>query len=121
MHEFSIADALLRQVLEHAESNDLERVEQVEIDVGALQLVVTEALDLAFRAVAEDTLAAGAELKQNEIQALAICRACSSQFDAAINSYLCPQCGQADAEIIEGRDIILKSLSGPSRTRESVG
>jgi Zn finger protein HypA/HybF involved in hydrogenase expression len=31
-------------------------------------------------------------------------------FEPAIDNYLCPNCGQADAEFLAGNDIILKSL-----------
>jgi len=115
MHEFSIASALVRQVLDIAEQNDLERVETVELAVGAMQMVVPEALELVFAAVCEGTPAAGAVLKQEEVPARAECRACKTSYNAGIDRYLCPRCGRADADIVEGRDIILKSLTGPVR------
>jgi hydrogenase nickel incorporation protein HypA/HybF len=115
VHEMSIATALIEQVLEHAEKNNLSHVEDVLIEVGALQLVVPEALEAAFAASSIGTPAADAVLRQEEVAIQARCRSCSHAFHPAIDRYLCPQCGHADAEIIAGRDIILKSLSGPAR------
>lgn len=113
MHELSIATALIKQVLDVAGQNGLVKVEKVELEVGALQLVVPEALETAFSMVTEGTTAAGAVLVQREVPARARCRRCDHLFDPAIDFYLCPECGRADAEILAGRDIILSSLSGP--------
>ena len=120
MHEFSLASALIDQVLRIAERNGLERIDTVELDVGAMQMVVPEALDAAFAAVSEGTPAAGAMLKQCEVPAKARCRACGETYETTIDRYLCPHCGRADAEIVSGRDIILKSLTGPVRERGGV-
>jgi hydrogenase nickel incorporation protein HypA/HybF len=120
MHEYSIAAALIGQAVELAEQNGLERIDMVEIEVGALQLVVPEALEAAFAAAGEGTPAAGAVLRQNETPARAECRACAKEYAVDIENYLCPHCGRAEAEIVAGRDIILKSLTGPIREKGGV-
>lgn len=112
MHELSLATALIDQVLAAASLNGLARVEEVEVDVGVLQLVVPEALEAAFAAVSADTIASGAVLKQIEVSARARCRCCGRDYQPEFRIYTCPGCGRADAEILSGRDIILKSISG---------
>jgi hydrogenase nickel incorporation protein HypA/HybF len=112
MHELSLATALIDLVLAAAGRNGLVRVDEVEVDVGAMQLVVPEALEAAFAAVSADTIASGAVLRQIEIQARARCRSCGRGFEPEIQVYVCPGCGKADAEIVSGRDIILKSITG---------
>ena len=101
-----------------AEDNRLAAVEEVELEIGALQLVVPEALEMAFEAVRQDTVAAGARLVQHEVEARAKCNECGHVYAAAIDCFQCPQCGKADFEIECGRDIILKSVSGPSMDAE---
>lgn len=118
MHEMSIAEALLKQALGIAQKNKLKRIEALEIEVGELQLVVPEALELAFKALSMDTLADGAVLKQRVVPLKAQCRACGHRFAPKINRYLCPDCGQADAAIIAGQDILLKTISGLEETME---
>jgi hydrogenase nickel incorporation protein HypA/HybF len=120
MHEFSIASALIDQVLKIAEKNCLERIETIEVEVGAMQMVIPEALEAAFTAVSENTPAAGATMKQYEVPARARCRACGETYETTIDRYLCPQCGRADPKIVSGHDIILKSLTGPVRERGGV-
>jgi hydrogenase nickel incorporation protein HypA/HybF len=115
MHEFSIASALMQQVLEAAKKNKIDRVQEVEIEVGALQLVVPEALEVAFEALAKDTPIQGARLVQKEKPILARCRGCDKAFSPELGLFTCPQCGKADVEIVAGRDIILLSLSGSAK------
>ena len=63
MHEFSIAFALLRQVLDIAQKNRLRKIERVEIGVGILQLVVPEALETA----SQKLLKAGFEILSKDL------------------------------------------------------
>lgn len=110
MHEFSIATQLLDKVLEAARLHGAARVTAVEVEVGALQLVVPEALQAAFRAASQATPAEGAELRLAEVPAAAVCRPCGRRFAPEVANYVCPQCGQADAEIVEGRGVVLKFI-----------
>ena len=111
MHEMSIAEALLPSVLDALPAGQAVRVEQIELAVGAMRLVVAEALELAWSVTAEGTPAAGARLKVTEVPLKARCRRCGGEFHPAIDNYLCPTCGQADVDIIEGDDIILQSVT----------
>jgi hydrogenase nickel incorporation protein HypA/HybF len=112
MHEMSIAAELVERLFEIARENRLERIEKVELDVGVLRQIVPEALENAFAAAVAGTLAEGALLEQREVPARAACRACGREFPPSIDCYLCPGCGKADVELLEGQEIILKSLSG---------
>ncbi len=120
MHELSIAAALVRQALDVARENNLARIEVLEVEVGVLQQVVPEALDLAFQAESRDTPAAGAVLRQVEVPMQARCRSCGHDFVPDIDCFQCDACGRADPDIVEGRDIVLKTLSGPEREREDL-
>jgi hydrogenase nickel incorporation protein HypA/HybF len=113
MHEMSIAAALVDQILEVAEENRMARVERVDLEVGALQLVVPEALDLAFTMACKETLAEDAKLHQEVTPVEAECRACGHRYLPDIEIFQCDQCGKAEPRILSGRDIILKSLTGP--------
>lgn len=110
MHEMSIATSLMEQLLRVAQEQRAIRITEVEVVCGAMQLVVPEALKLAFEAVTAETVAAGAELKLVEERLMANCRACGTRFEPAIDNYLCPQCRVADVDIVAGKDIVLKSV-----------
>ncbi|MBN2375317.1 MAG: hydrogenase maturation nickel metallochaperone HypA [Sedimentisphaerales bacterium] len=110
MHEMTIAEALIKQVLNLAEQNNAEKVCEVEVSLGVMRLVVPEALDVAFAALAEGTIAQGAVLNQVEKPITARCRQCSVEYQPPLGDMQCPQCHQADFIIIDGDEIILKSL-----------
>ena len=111
MHEMSIATALLEGVIEAAERAGASRVTSVVLQVGAFKLVVPEAMQMAWEAVREGTLADGATLHLEEVPAEARCRRCDQRFRPEIDySFLCPQCEKADVEIVAGDDIVLRSL-----------
>ena len=110
MHEMSIATGMLRTVLEVAAEHGATRVEEVEVELGAMRLVVPEALETAWEVLVEGTPAAGSRLKMVEVPIRATCRQCGRAYEAEVGSFACPACGQADVEIVTGDDIILKSV-----------
>lgn len=112
MHEMSIAMQLIDQVKLNAEKSRMTRIDRVELEVGAMLMIVPEALDMAFQVLARDTIVEGAELMQTEIPLEAECRACGKVFEANVENFACPACGKADVRFKEGRDIILKSITG---------
>jgi hydrogenase nickel incorporation protein HypA/HybF len=112
MHEMSLAIELMDRVLDEAQRAGLSSVTRVEVSIGALQAVEPELLVEAFHAAAEGGPAEGAELKYVLEEAAARCRACGWEYAPSFTDYICPSCGQADAEVLRGRDLLLKSLSG---------
>lgn len=110
MHEMTIATSLLEHVLEIANRQRADRIEEIEVEVGVLQQVVPESLELAFAAVAAGTVAEGATLRLVAVPVEASCRHCRKRFRGNLDDYLCPHCRQADVDILAGRDIILKTV-----------
>ena len=134
MHEMSIAVELIAQLDRLAGENDIRRFEEVVVAAGALRGVVPEALDIAFACASEGTSAEGARLVLETVPARALCERCGAEFAPAVDDYRCPRCRVADVEIIEGNDIILRSVTGeetsengdrsdedPSRQKRSEG
>ena len=120
MHEMSIAVSLIDRVLEAARPHGASRIEEIEVEVGVLRQVVFEALEMAFTAVSEGTLAEAAVLKLTEIPASAECRSCGHRFPVAVDQYLCPQCNRADVEIVGGDDIVLRTITCQTEKDASV-
>jgi hydrogenase nickel incorporation protein HypA/HybF len=111
MHEFSLASALVDQLLRISAAHAGGRITEVEVACGVMQQVEPEALRLAFAAVTADTPAAGARLVLTEEQLVAECRQCSVRYDASIDDLRCPKCGVAYCAILAGRDVILRSIT----------
>lgn len=111
MHEMTLANGILTQTLSAVASHGEVRIEEVLVEIGVLRQVVPEALELAWQAVSEQTLAQGALLSIVDIEPSAHCRPCGRVFVPAIDDFLCPGCGQADVDIVAGNDIILKTVT----------
>lgn len=110
MHELSIALEIVRQAVEIARRHDAERIEEVEVQMGVLRLIQPEALRMSFQAAAEGTVAEGARLRLIEEQVVAVCNHCDCLFLPQAGDYTCPRCARADARVVAGNDIILKSI-----------
>ena len=113
MHEAAIAMALIDQALQSADEHGATRITEVEVELGILQQVVPEALQTAFDAAVLGTAAEGAELVLVEQQAEAVCRQCATRFQPSLEafSFCCPNCMQADVEIVAGNHVTLTSLT----------
>ncbi len=117
MHEMSIAQALIEQVIDNASHHGITKVTHIDVDLGVQRLVEPEAMQEAFRALAENTLAQHANLNLNEVPLRAQCLTCDLHFQPSLDDYLCPHCQLASVRIIEGNDIILRAISGETTTR----
>jgi len=114
----SIAIQILDTALAAAADNGAGRITALEIEAGAMKLIVPEALEAAWSAVTEGTSAEGSRLLVTEAPIEARCRDCGRAFSPSLDSFLCPGCGQADVEIIRGDEVILKSITCESVERD---
>ena len=111
MHEFSIALNIVDIALKTAKDAGAEKVNEVEIDVGILSGVVTEALEFALESAVKNTLLEGARISINKIQASARCKKCHADFHPDNVTAQCPECNSVDFEIIHGRELRVKSIN----------
>ena len=112
MHEMAYAVAVVDAVRRVAEREQAAHVSAVEVEMGALLLIEPDALQAAWEAARIGTVAAEAELTLRETAAQARCRACGATFAPRIElSYECPRCGAADAEIVAGREVLLRRVT----------
>lgn len=112
MHEWTIADNLVRLVGEAARKEELSEISEVHVKVGALRQVIPETLKTAFAHLIGETEFAGARLKIEEIPLAVKCRGCG--WDAAGDdlAFTCGRCGGIELEIISGDELFLDYLEG---------
>jgi hydrogenase nickel incorporation protein HypA/HybF len=114
MHELSIAAAVVESAEEVAREHGAASVESVQLRIGELAGVVSDALRFSFELVADGTLAAGAELLIEEVPARARCTGCDAEFAVGSPPRLwCPRCEQAAAELLTGRELELTGVQLP--------
>jgi hydrogenase nickel incorporation protein HypA/HybF len=117
MHEMSIISA----VLESAFSKTNDRIVRLGLRVGALTNVVPEALQFAFEAATQGTLAEGAFLDVEFPPLTVRCADCECDFTAVDIAALCPRCGSARSALVNGREILLTYLEVQDDDKPAVG
>ncbi len=110
MHEFSIAMNIVEIASEHARKENASVVREIEIEVGTLSGVVLDALEFSLEAAVKDSILEGARRNIVVIPGRARCRSCSHVFDVGDFYTVCPRCGTPAPEIIQGRELRVKSL-----------
>ncbi|CAN5597461.1 hydrogenase maturation nickel metallochaperone HypA [soil metagenome] len=120
MHELSLSSAVVDTVVRHAEGR---RVSGVEMRVGRMRQVVPDSLTFYFEIVSRDTVAEGAELELDLINALMRCPSCSHEWDPApppaedsdqvmlLPQFRCPVCSEAGAEVLAGEEFEVESIT----------
>lgn len=110
MHERSVVKALLKQVEELRCQHDAEQVTEVRIEVGPLSGVEPLLLSTAFEQLAAESPTVDANLVIDEVELLAECRFCDSEFEVSDFVFRCPTCG-GNVHLIRGDEMQLVSVS----------
>ena len=104
---------LLEMVEGEAQDAGMSRVDLVKVRVGASAGVVPEALEFAFDASKNGTLAGSARLAIEEVPARGFCRECKKDFTSFPFRYTCPVCFGLDIDVKDpGDDLTLMSIEG---------
>lgn len=112
MHELRIAEDLTAIVLETAARENLTKVCRVSITFGQLVAVVPEIFEFAFREAVKGSLAGDAELSVEVLPVKLKCKNCGNDFLLDSNLFSCNVCSSTDIEIIQGKELFIKSIEG---------
>jgi len=110
MHELSIAMSVIEIAEQHARRENASVITEVELDIGAQSGVMLDAFDFAMQAAVRGTMLENAEVRINTIPAEAQCTVCRHRFPAEDLFSPCPECGNPFSEVIQGRELKVKSL-----------
>ena len=134
MHEFALADAVVRAAVKTADDEELQKVDHVQVRVGELQSIKKETFDFALK---ESRPADDPRLEETTFEVVIVpaafrCRVCDHAFvladcgerdpDAAeaihfvpelAHAFMrCPSCGSPDFEVTEGRGVEIGTIQG---------
>jgi hydrogenase nickel incorporation protein HypA/HybF len=110
MHEVSIMTEAVRLAVETARTQGAQRICQMRLRVGAMSGAVPEALQFAFEAVTDGTLAQGATLIIEAVPATWWCAPCATTFEKDHSLPECPRCGAWSHELRGGRELNIASI-----------
>lgn len=112
MHELSIACSIVETAVTTARENNVTKVDAVHLKLGQLSGVIKEALLFAYDIATENTLLAGSTLEIEEVPVVVWCPHCQQEQPLPNAQYLCcPICNTPTAQIIQGREMELVSLT----------
>ncbi len=112
MHEWAIADNLVKLAASAARRENLASVSRVVIRVGALQQVIPETLQCAFEMLAGETEIAGARLEIETVPLEVRCRGCGEKTAGKDLLFTCGACGGGDLEILSGKELYIDYMEG---------
>ena len=110
MHEFSIAMDIVDIASEYARKAEAKTVREVEIEVGELAGIVMEALEFSLDSAVKGTILENASRKFIRIPGVVRCPVCRHEYETGDFFSACPQCEAGPPEIIQGRELRVKSL-----------
>ena len=131
MHEWALADAIVRTVLDYANREGAKRVKAVRVVLGELQDVAEDIVKFAMEQMFAGTIAEGAEIIFEEEEAVFKCRNCGHTWKLrevkdkfneriredihfipeVVHAFLaCPKCGSHDFEVVQGRGVYVAGI-----------
>jgi hydrogenase nickel incorporation protein HypA/HybF len=112
MHEAGIAESILGIAKDVARENGLTRITGITIQIGQFTGIEADALDFAFQVMTKDTSIENAELVIEKTPLLLRCKKCDGEYSGAPDDLLCPNCGAEDFLILQGREMVVKFITG---------
>ena len=110
MHELSLAQNILETVRQNVTADELSKVREVVVEIGAFSGVVAESLKFSF-----DTITSGTELNETVMTIVDLpfylkCNDCGSETSTEIPMMLCSICGGINTQILSGDELRVKEL-----------
>jgi hydrogenase nickel incorporation protein HypA/HybF len=112
MHEIRLATDLARVVTEAACRENLSRVTRINVQFGEMIQVVPDIFRFAFSEAVKGTTAENAEIDVEIIPIALRCNICHKESGMDDLTFRCKHCQAVDLEIIQGKEMFIKSLEG---------
>lgn len=110
MHEVSVMEEAMRMAVQAATAAGGSRIVKLKLRIGTMSGVVPEAMRFAFDVVCRDTIAEGATLEIDPVQATCWCPGCGREFPQADFINECPMCHNLSGELRRGRELEIAAV-----------
>jgi len=112
MHELYIAECILKSTRDSLPENQpTSSVVQVRVQVGRLDAIIPETLNLVFNAIKASYEMPWAELWIEQIDVMCQCSGCGHEFEIEQPLFICPRCGSSYVKVLRGRGITLNGIT----------
>lgn len=130
MHEWALAEAVIKTTLDKAKENDLKKIEEIDLKIGEMQSIDMDIFKFALDELMKEQ---GMEAKiKIDIQKTKFkCNVCGYEWgidkfglneeekefihflpESVFSHAHCPKCGSQYFEIVEGRGIWIEAIKG---------
>ena len=106
----SIVVSIVEIAENEARKNNAKKITKLELDIGTVSGIELDALNFAFESVKDETMLKNAEIITNIIEARAKCENCNFEFATEDLYSLCPKCDSYKTNIIQGKEMKVKSI-----------
>ncbi len=110
MHELSVCQALLKEVLAVAERHNAKGISAIRLRIGPLSGVEPELLRQAYPLACAATPAEGARLVIEALPIRVQCLSCGAETEASPNRLLCGRCGDWHTRLLSGDEMLLTGV-----------
>ena len=110
MHEMGITQSIIETAVEAAQEEGGTRINEIRITIGTLTEIVPDALQFAFEALRQGTMAEDATLIVTQLGAKSRCRECGAEFEHDKFDLTCPACYSFVCDLLQGRELRIDSL-----------
>jgi hydrogenase nickel incorporation protein HypA/HybF len=108
MHEFALALDIVETIRTKV-TEDLEKVSNINIDVGAFSGVVVDSLDFGLKIILSEKNVPGVKINITEVPTIAKCE-CGEEYEIKEIFESCPKCHSFNRKLISGMDIVINSV-----------
>jgi hydrogenase nickel incorporation protein HypA/HybF len=119
MHEFSISNEIVQNVLDTAKKNNGKKVLSIQLEIGELALVNVEQVTFWIHELFKGSVAEGAKVKVKTIKARIQCESCGYKGRMSpdrqdpfrhVVLYSCPKCNSFQIKLGKGRECNLRRI-----------
>ncbi len=116
MHELAVTQGILDLVLEAVRREGGGRVTAIGLVVGELASIVDDSVQFYWDIIAENTPAAGAQLRFKRVPMQFECRACRALFEPEGGRFACLHCRSDDVRVAAGDELRVEFIDLESVT-----
>ena len=91
------------------------RITQLVLEIGQFSGVESGALEFAFNLLKKGTILAEAEIIYLTPPLVLFCKNCENEYIGDWEDLRCPSCLETQFEVIQGREMIVKSIEGETQ------
>ena len=120
MHEYSIVSALIQACEKQAQMHHAKAIKAIDIDVGRLSGIEVHFLEQSFDLFKEETCCAEATLNIHVCDVVVECKRCGVKSTLEKNHFICQGCHSDDVVMIQGQELLIKSIEIIEETYETI-